>query len=52
MIKYLIFSVISFLLGIFVRELIEFYEKKKRVKKVKPLSKQNFKKAMKDLEIK
>ncbi len=52
MIKYLIFCVICFSLGIFAREIIEFYEKKKRTKKVKPLSKQNFMKAMKDLEIK
>lgn len=52
MIKYIIFSVISFMLGLFAREIIEILEKKKRYKKVKPLSKQNFKKAMKDLEIK
>lgn len=52
MIKYLIFCVICFSLGIFAREIIEFYEKKKRTKKVKPLSKQDFKKAMKNLEIK
>ena len=52
MIKYIIFSVISFMLGLFAREIIEILEKKKRYKKVKTLSKQNFKKAMKDLEIK
>ena len=52
MFKYIIFSVISFMLGLFAREIIEILEKKKRYKKVKPLSKQNFKKAMKDLEIK
>ena len=51
MIKYIIFSVISFVLGLFMREIIQ-YLKKKKYKKVKPLSKQNFKKAMKDLEIK
>lgn len=52
MLKYIIFSVISFLLGIFAREIIELLEKKKKYKKVKPLGKQNFKKAMRDLEIK
>ena len=55
MFKYIIFSIISFTLGIFAKEIIDFLEKKKnkkRFKKVKPLSKQNFKKAMKDLEIK
>ena len=52
MIKYLIFCVICFLLGIFAREIIDDLEKKKRYNKVKPLGKQNFKKAMKDLEIK
>lgn len=54
MIKYIIFSVISFMLGLFTREIIEFLERKnkRKYKKVKPLSKQNFKKAMKDLEIK
>lgn len=52
MIKYLILGVISFSFGIFAREIIEIYEQKKKIKKVNPLSKQNFKKAMKDLEIK
>ena len=52
MIKYIIFSVISFALGFFVREIIYCFEKKPKHKKVKPLSNQNFKKAMKDLEIK
>ena len=52
MIKYIIVFVISFALGIFVREVIERLKKKKRYKKVKPLNKQNFKEAMKDLEIK
>ena len=47
MLKYLIFSVISFSLGIFTREIIEVVERNKRYKTVK-----NFKKAMKDLEIK
>ena len=49
MLKYLIFSIISFSLGIFAREIIEILERYKTVKK---LSEQNFKKAMEDLEIK
>ena len=52
MLKYLIFSVISFSLGIFTREIIEVLERNKRYKTVKKLSEQNFKKAMNDLEIK
>ena len=55
MFKYIIFSIISFTLGLSTREIIDFFEKKKhkkRFKKVTPLSKQNFKKAMKDLKIK
>lgn len=52
MLKYIIFSVISFLLGIFAREIIELLEKKKKYKKVKPLNKQDFKQVMKNLEIK
>lgn len=52
MLKYIIFSIISFLLGIFAKEIIELLEKKKRYKKIKPLNKQDFKKAMKNLEIK
>lgn len=52
MIKYIIFAVISFMLGLFTREIIEFLEKRKFSKKLKPLSKQNFKEAMKNLEIK
>ncbi|MCI9286482.1 MAG: hypothetical protein HFJ57_00565 [Clostridia bacterium] len=52
MLKYIIFSVISFLLGIFAKEIIELLEKKKRYKKIKPLNKQDFKQAMKNLEIK
>lgn len=52
MLKYIIFFVISFMLGLFANEIIEFLEQKRRYKKVKPLSKQNFKRAMKDLEIK
>ena len=52
MLKYLIFSVISFMLGIFAKEIIEMYERSKKYKKVKKLNEQNFKNAMKDLEIK
>lgn len=55
MFKYIIFSIISFTLGLSTREIIVFLEKKKHkksFKKVAPLSKQNLKKAMKDLEIK
>ena len=52
MLKYLIFSVISFSLGIFTREIIEVLERNKRYKTVKKLSEQNFKKAINDLEIK
>lgn len=52
MLKYIIFSMISFLLGIFAREIIELIEKKKKYRKVKPLNKQDFKQAMKNLEIK
>ena len=49
MLKYLIFSMISFLLGVFAKEI---YERNQRYKKVKKLCDQDFKKAMKDLEIK
>ncbi len=52
MLKHIIFFTISFVLGLFERELIEFLKKNKRNTKVKPLSKQNFKRAMRDLEIK
>ncbi len=58
MIKCIIFSIVSFLLGIFAREvinLITFKQRKKKkikLKKVNPLYKQNFKQAVKDLEIK
>lgn len=51
MLKYIIFSVISFLLGIFTREIIEIFKRKKKYQKVKPLNQQNFKKALKNLEI-
>ena len=52
MLKYLIFSVISFMLGIFAREIIEIYERSKNYKNVKKLNEQNFKNAMEDFEIK
>lgn len=52
MLKYIIFSIISFLIGIFVREIIECLKKKRRYRKVIPLNKQDFKQTMKDLEIK
>lgn len=52
MLKYIVFSVISFMLGIFAREIIEILERKKKYEKVKKLSEQNFEKAMKELEIK
>lgn len=52
MLKYIIFSVISFMLGILTREIIEIFERNKKYEKVKKLSEQNFKQAMKDLEIK
>ena len=40
MIKYIIFSVISFMLGIFAREIIDILEKKK-YEKIKKLSEQD-----------
>lgn len=52
MLKYIIFSVFSFMFGIFAREIIEIFERKKKYEKIKKLSNQNFKQAMKDLEIK
>lgn len=52
MLKYIVFSVISFMLGIFAREIIEILERRKKYEKVKKLSEQDFKKATKDLEIK
>jgi hypothetical protein len=40
------------MLGIFSKEIIEVIERKQKYQKVKKLSEQDFKKAMKDLEIK
>lgn len=48
MLKYIVFSVISFILGIFIREIIEILERKKKYEKIK----QDFKKTTKNLEIK
>ena len=59
--KYVIVAVISFLLGLFTRNIIHKIKNKKKrkkkkyktkFKKVKPLNQQDFKKAMEDLEIK
>ena len=52
MIEKIILALISFMLGLFTREIREFFKKKKQHNKVKPLNEQDFKKAMKDLEIK
>lgn len=52
MLKCIIFSVISFILGFLVRGIIDIFERKKKYEKVKKLSDQKFEKAMKDLEIK
>ena len=52
MIKYIIISVISFAFGIATRVYIERLKRLRKYKKVKPLYKQDFEKAMKDLEIK
>lgn len=52
MFKYIIFSVIFFLLGLFTREIIEFLENKKRYNNIKLLSEQDLKNVMNDLEIK
>ncbi len=52
MLKYIAFSVISFILGLFTREIIEILERKKKYEKIKKLNEQDFKKATKNLEIK
>jgi len=52
MIKYIIFSVISFMLGVVAREIMEIYERDKKYKQVRKLNEQNFKQAMNNLEIK
>lgn len=52
MIEKIILALISFMLGLLTREIRGFLKKKKQHNKVKPLNKQDFKKAMKDLEIK
>lgn len=50
--RYIIFSVISFLLGILTKEIIELYERNKKYKQVKKLNEQNFKQTLNNLEIK
>ena len=52
MMKYIIFSIISFILGVLARGIIDIFERKKKYEKIKKLSKQKFENAMKDLEIK
>lgn len=52
MLKYIIFSIFSFMLGTFVQVIIEIFERKKRYEKIKKLNEQDFKQAMKNLEIK
>lgn len=52
MIEKIILALISFMLGLFTRETRKFLKKKKQHNKVKPLNEQDFKKAMRDLEIK
>ena len=49
---YMIVFIISFALGIITKGYMDKIKDKKKYKKIKPLHKQNFKKAMKDLEIK
>lgn len=48
----IIVFIISFALGMYTKGHIDNIKNKKKYKRVKPLSKQNFKEAMKDLEIK
>jgi len=58
MLKFIICAIISFSLGLFTSTMMKFikrrkkYKQKTRYKKVKPLNQQDFKQAMKDLEIK
>ena len=52
MINYIIFSVISFMLGVVTREIMEIYERNKKYKQVRKLNEQNFKQAINNLEIK
>lgn len=52
MIKYILISVISFCLVFLCRGIKKKTNKRNKSKKVLPLSKQNFKDAMDDLEIK
>lgn len=48
MLKYILVLIVFLCLGFIFKRI----KKRKKYKKVQPLSKQNFKKAMKDLEIK
>lgn len=48
----MLIAITSFGLGFLTKRIIELVKNKKKARKTKPLSKQNFKQAMKDLEIK
>lgn len=56
--KIVICAMVSFSLGLFTSSIIRYFKRRKKgkrkskYKKVKPLNQQDFKKAMKDLEIK
>lgn len=58
MLKFIICAIVSFSLGVFARSFMRYFKRRKRKKqkpryrKVKPLNQQDFKQAMKDLEIK
>lgn len=58
MLRFIISTIVSFSLGLFASRFINYCKRKRknkrktRYKKVKPLNQQNFKEAMKDLEIK
>ena len=43
MLKYIIFSVISFMLGLFTKEIIEYLERKSNLEKIKRLKIETFK---------
>ena len=52
MIRYLLISIISFIIGLFIREIMDINIRKKKYRTLQPLYKQNFTKAMKELEVK
>lgn len=52
MIKTIIFSIISFILGILIKEIMDIIERKQKYEKIKKLSEQDFKQTMKNLEMK